>query len=252
VPFDEAEQHPVGHGDEALHAKLQMPSEHPCAPDAQSAIPVHPHWPPPLTASHACPCVLPAHELHTPPLFPHAVGEVPAEHELPLQHPPLHGDNALQVVEHCPPLQAMFAGHSAALVHPQVPPGTQRCPFAEVVQLAQTPPPVPHTAFAVPPAHWPEFVTSQHPPLHANVLPPAVQNTLHWPLLVLHASPIGQSPVTLHPHAPPLWQTWPSGECEQSTHASTPVAWQSCPPALPATHFPVPVASQHPPLHVST
>ena len=102
VPDVVLEQHPVGHGAEVLHVKLQIPPEHPCAPDAQSDTEPHPHSPPPETVSHTCPCVLPVQLLQSAPVFPHAVVAVPAEQVPPLQHPPLQGDVPLHAVVHCP------------------------------------------------------------------------------------------------------------------------------------------------------
>lgn len=121
VPLVALEQHPVGHGEDELHAKLQMPFEQPCAPEPQSLTVPQPHCPPPVTVSHAWPCVLAEHELHVPPLFPQAVGAVPVEHVPPLQQPPLHGDDGPHTVVHTPPLHAVLSGQSAALVQPQLP-----------------------------------------------------------------------------------------------------------------------------------
>jgi hypothetical protein len=51
------------------------------------------------------------------PLVPHAAAAVPIAHVEPLQHPPLHGDVALQLVEHVDAVHAWFAGQSLAVEH---------------------------------------------------------------------------------------------------------------------------------------
>jgi hypothetical protein len=53
------------------------------------------------------------------PVAPHAAGAVPTWHVPLLQQPPLHGEDALQAVEHVPALQASFAGQSDVDRQPQ-------------------------------------------------------------------------------------------------------------------------------------
>jgi hypothetical protein len=115
-------QHPVGHTWPALHVKLQMPPEHPCAPGPQSLTVVQPHWPPWATGSQTCPCVLPEQPAQAPPLLPHLPGAVPATHVLPAQQPPLHVSPPAHDGEHAwvDGLHACPAGQSANVAQPEL------------------------------------------------------------------------------------------------------------------------------------
>jgi hypothetical protein len=99
---------------------------------------------------------------HAPPPAPHAAWTVPGWHVVPPQHPPLHGDVLLQVVEHAPPLQALPARQSDSDAQPQAPPLRHAEPFLPE-QEVHVPPAVPHAPGAAPGWH---VVPSQQPPLH--------------------------------------------------------------------------------------
>jgi hypothetical protein len=123
-------QQPAWHGAPGIaHVNVQSPVcvSHPALSGGQSAGFAHPHWPPPVSGSHALPLVPAAkpcvQDPHVPPLFPHAVAPVPGPHVPPVaaeQHPPLHGWPVLQLVVHaCDAVShAMSAGQSAAVVQP--------------------------------------------------------------------------------------------------------------------------------------
>jgi len=164
--------------------KLQIPFEQPCAPEPQSDTVVQPHWPPPVTASQACPWVLPEQLLQLLPLFPQAFADVPAVHDPLLQHPPLHADVPLHAVVHTPLLpQAVFAGQSAALRQPHVPPASQNEPAAPCGQFVHGPPFKPQAPDAVPATQLPPL---QQPPLQMAFAP---HDEVHVWVVVLHASP---------------------------------------------------------------
>jgi hypothetical protein len=165
---------------------------------------------------------------------PHAGATVPVAQVPPLQHPPLHVWVASQTVVHTPPLQAVFAGQSAELVHPQLPVG-QTWPLGFAAQLAHAAPVVPHAGATVPGAQVPPL---QHPPLQGCV---ASHDVVQTPLL--HAVSAGQSADVLQPQ-PAARHTCPLVAAVQLAQAAPDVP--QAPLAVPATQVPL---LQQPPLH---
>jgi hypothetical protein len=248
VPLGVPAQHPVGHGCDALHVKLQMPLLHPCAPGPQSPTALQPHWPPPVTASQTCPCVLPAQALQVPPLLPHCALVVPATH-LPAdeQQPPLQGCAPLHAVVHrcVVASHALPAGQSATELQPQnvAPPLVMHCaPAALDAQLvhAGSPAGTAHAAAVFPCTHVPAL---QQPPLH--VKPPAHADE-HACVDGLHACPTGQSPgFAQPPEASPASRTGPVSPGPPSTTSASapPVSGCWITPSAFASSVPSPAAS---------
>ncbi len=144
-------------------------------PPLQSAVPLQPQLPPPVTATHADPTLVPVQLPHAPPDAPHAVGESPVVHSPLEQQPPLqslcveppHEDvHWWVVVSHAWP-----AAQSVASLQPHVPP-----PFAVLVATHAVPPSVltaqlehieparPHTVLLSLGSHVPAAL--QQVPLH--------------------------------------------------------------------------------------
>ena len=76
-----------------------------------------------------------------PPGAPHAFAAVPGSHVVPLQHAALQAEEALQVVEQAPPLQALPERQSASELHPQVLPATHAAPFLPAQSTQAVPEP---------------------------------------------------------------------------------------------------------------
>jgi hypothetical protein len=155
------------------------------------------------------------------PLAPHAPGAVPATQVVPEQQ--------------APPLQVP----SPAAPHAEV-----QAPAAQVgvppEQALHVPPLVPQGPLALPGAHCPESASQLHAVLAAP--PQAVPQAC---VVVLQASPAGQSAAVLHPHVC-VWATHtdPAAFPVQSRHAPEapqavlPVPGRQAPPVpqQPATH----------------
>ena len=160
------------------------------------------------------PITSPAQVAHAPPLAPHAFVALPAWHELPSQHPPLHTSPPAQLRLHacvCG-LHALPGAQSEDVLQPQVPLARHATPMTLVVQLTHAAPVTPHCP-ALDPATQVE--PPQQPPLH--VLPP-VQAAPHVCVVVSHAVSGGQSANVLHPHAAPI-HAWPGVAVVQSVQA---------------------------------
>jgi len=134
-----------------------------------------------------------AQTAQVPPPSPHAPVVVPGWHVVPPQQPPLQGDDAVQLVEHAPPLHAFPERQSDSVLQPQAPP-THAEPLSPE-QSAQATPPEPQAPEALPGWH---LVPSQQPSLHVR---PPVQLGLHVP--ALQALPERQSASVLQPQTPP-------------------------------------------------
>jgi hypothetical protein len=208
-------QQPAWHGAPGTaHVNVQSPvfTSHPALLGGQSTDPAQPHWPPPLTASHAPPLVPAAkpavHDAHVPPLLPHAVVPVPAPQVPPVaaeQHPPLHGWAVLQLVVHAclATSHAMSGGQSAAVVHPPLPsaspPDEASFPGASAPVSALASGEVPSfgaSAVASSPASWPG------PPSNALV-------------------PSGIPASSFGPPPPELGVKHPASAAPSSAHAAT-------------------------------
>ena len=147
---------------------------------------------------------------HVPPVFPHAVFAVPGWqvppplNGPPEQQPPLHGVSfgwLQDVVQSAMPAsrQARPAGQSPCEVHPQWP-LTQTLPDGFAASQTAQSPPLPQALSTVP--GW-QVPSPQQPPWQIEwfASPHALS---HWPVVVLQAMPIGQSPAPLHVHSPQL------------------------------------------------
>lgn len=180
-------------------------------PGEQSVSVAQPQVPPAMQAEP----FLPAQLEHVPPGGPQEPDAVPGWQVAPLQHPPLQGDEPLQLVEHVPPLQALMGEQSVSVVHPQVPPPRQAEPFfpAQSTHAAAEP----QAVCAVPDMQVPVEPPQQNPAPQ----PPPSQSAEHEPL-----THVGVAPV----HATHALPAEPHSGAE-----------------LPLTHV---VPSQHPPLHV--
>jgi hypothetical protein len=176
-------QQPLAHGVEA-----SQPEPHRCvvvlqAVPGQSAEVMQPQ---PTPVTHWWPLAFVEQSVQLRPFVPHAVGEVPGEHMPPVQQPPLHACDAVQVVVHwcIVVLQAEPIAQSVVPLQPQLPPpvtAEQRVPFGLVVQSLQEPPEAPQVVCAVPATQVP---AEQQPPLHSCV---AVQVFVQRWKLVSHA-----------------------------------------------------------------
>ena len=201
MPDAALEQQPVGQGCVESHVNVQMPPPHPCAPAPQSVTVAQPHWPPPLTGSQACPCVLAPQPLQAPPLLPHWLTAVPATQVPPAQHPPLHGWVAALhwVVQRCVAVShAVPAGQSPTELQPQnvrSPVVTHSAPLALVAQLTHAGAALvtPHAVPVLPCVHTPAL---QHPPLHPRL--PA-HEVVHACETGSHACPTRQSEAFVQP-----------------------------------------------------
>lgn len=123
------------------------------------------------------------------------------------QQPPLHVCVELQAVVHVcvVVLHAVFAGQSAVPLQPHEPLPRHRWPLPLVVHTAQVPD-KPQSPAAVPGWQVPPVVAEQHPPLHDCV---ELQEVVHLPCVVSHASPVGQSLACWQPHTLVDRHTWP-------------------------------------------
>jgi hypothetical protein len=172
VPDVALEQQPVGHGWIALHVKLQIPPEHPWAPAAQSLTDAQPHWPPWLTGSQACPCVLAAQLAQAPPLLPHSPAAVPATHvPLAAQHPPLHVKPPAHEAEHAwvDGSHACPTGQSAAFEQPE-PPSPSPPPPPPASVTPASPGPVSPPLASPPPSWWAPSCSSTSPSAWASTV----------------------------------------------------------------------------------
>lgn len=155
-------QQPPLQGVAAEQLVVHIPLTH-ALPSGQSAWVMQPHFP----EMHADPAALDVQSTHADD-DPHDVGDVPDAHmpvEPPQQKVAPHAP-ASQLDVHAPPMHVGVAP----------------------VQLTHAPPDEPQLARAVPVT---QLVPSQHPPVHGR--PPA-QLVPHRPVLVSHASPLGQLP----------------------------------------------------------
>lgn len=136
-------------------------------PVGQSDDVWHPHTPPFEANAHTfVPTGLPLQSAHAPPVFPHAVFELPPSHvPAALQQPPLQGC----VAEHVDVQVCVVRSHarsepqSAALLQPHLPPATHAVPLGDFVQSRHAPD-APHASTAVPVLHTP--AAEQHPLSH--------------------------------------------------------------------------------------
>jgi hypothetical protein len=185
---------------------------HAC-PDGQSAGPLQPQV---CVDTHAEPLVLATHDMHKPPLMPHAACVVPGAQVVLSQQPPLQVCVAEQVVvQLCAVVShAVCDGQSVAALQPQVPPpaiGRHRLPVVPDGHARHAPPDEPHALALVPATQL--LVASQQPPL--QVSPPAHVAT-HW-CEVLHACSTGQSLEVLQPHDElAAMHAWPTAALVQS------------------------------------
>ena len=156
---------------------------------------------------------------HVAPVFPHAVSSVPGWqvppplNGSPEQQPPLHGVSfgwLHDVVQRAMPAsrQARPAGQSPCEVHPQwypdpVPLGTQTVPDWFAASQTSQSSPLPQALSTLP--GW-QVPSLQQPPWQMEwfASPHALS---HWPVVVLQAMPIGQSPAPLHGHSPGVQHT---------------------------------------------
>jgi hypothetical protein len=209
------------------HAFVSGPQMRPAFVHALGSL--HPHIPGVPPPPHVFGS---AHAVHVP-VVPQAALSVPAT-QLPfvaaVQHPPLHGS----LVSHVVPqvwfwtLHAVFAGQSAALLHPQTPPFMHTAPFCPVAQSLHEPV-LPQAVFVLPGAH---VLWLQHPPLHESVASHALP---HLWVMRLHAVFAGQSAAVLHAHAP-FEQMRPSELVVQSRQTIPLAPHAALSP--PATHDP--------------
>jgi hypothetical protein len=239
TPFEQ--QAPL-HGWLALHAVVHLdvvPSH--ALPDGQSAAELQPHAPPPGTALHKEPMLLPLQAAQAPPVEPHELTDVPGSQVPPLQQPPWHGCVDEQVVVHwCAVVShAWPTGQSLALEQPHTP-ARQAWPTALMLQSLHEAPLAPQV-FAAAPAL--QVVPAQHPPLQLCVEEQTLVHTCPLP----HARWVGQSVGPAQPQLPPpvVDKHCPPAVLEvQSAHAR-PFAPQ-VPVAVPVTQVPF---EQQPPLH---
>lgn len=100
VPLVAAEQQPPLHVCVDEHEVVQalVVVSH-ASSVGQSVATVQPHLP---LDRHESPELPPTHETQAAPVSPHAACVLPVAHVVPLQHPPLHGWVAEQVVVHAP------------------------------------------------------------------------------------------------------------------------------------------------------
>src|SRR5437773_1257884 len=131
----------------------------------------------------------------------------------PEQQPPLHGVSfgwLHDVVQRAMPAsrQARPAGQSPCEVHPQwypdpVPLGTQTVPDWFAASQTSQSSPLPQALSTLPGVQVPSL---QQPPWQMEwfASPHALS---HWPVVVLQAMPIGQSPAPLHGHSPGVQHT---------------------------------------------
>ena len=222
---------------------MQIPPEHPCAPALQSLTEAQPHWPPPLTGSHACPCAFPPQPEQAPPLLPHWVTAVPATQIPPAQQPPLQAWDALQaVVQRCVVVShAVCAGQSATEVQPQnvrSPMVTHCAPLAFVVQLTQAGALLvaPHAVAVLPCVHTPP---AQQPPLHPR--PPA-HDVEHVCEAGSHACPTRQSDDFVQ-LPPSVTTTSPPESADASAPSGVEPSGPWNAPSAPASTVPSPPAS---------
>jgi hypothetical protein len=220
------------------HAVVQVPVATSQAWSAgQSVATAHPHVP---LARQALPVGSPVQEKHAAPVVPHAVFTLPGPQEPPfLQQPPLHGWLAEHAFVHVPVAtsQAWSVGQSPVTAQPQLPPARHSSPSGLPTHETH-PPPAPHAPCAVPGAQVPPL---QHPPLQGSVGEQVLPQT---PLVLSHASSVGQSVGPAHPHVPLDRHATPDGLPAHDEHA-VPEAPHAV-IAMPGTHMP---ASQQPPLH---
>jgi hypothetical protein len=229
VPLVAAEQQPDGQGVLESQAKVQRPVvvSQDVALAGQWVVLVHPHCPPPDTATQRLPAVPAANSAgqseQAPPSVPHVAAAVPGT-QLPLsQQPPLQVWVALQEMVQVLLVvsQALPAGQSAAVLQPQAPLARQTVPLALLTQLPQTVWPVSAQRAEVSPgSQVPAVVAEQQPPLHGCVELQAVPQVL---VVVSQALPVGQSPTVLQPQLPLMH--WPP--------AAAPVQSVQAPPARP-------------------
>jgi hypothetical protein len=156
--------------------------EHPCVFGSQASLAGQAALVAQPQAPAKQPCDAP-HVAQRPPFVPHAPAAVPATHDPPEQHPPLHGLDDPHAVEHEPPLHARPGRQSDAVAQPHVPVVSHARPFALPAQGTQAPPLRPHAALDVP--GW-QLVPSQQPPLQVR---PPPQVVLQVP--ALHAWRVG-------------------------------------------------------------
>jgi hypothetical protein len=207
-------------------------------PAGQSADELQPHAP----ATHTWPLPLAVQSRQTPPDGPHTLLVLPVAQVVPLQQPPSHGCEPLQVVTqvcvdrlHDEPL-----GQSPGPLQPQAPPPVavrHTRPRLDEVQSTQAAPPPPQFIRSVPAAQVPLL---QQPPLHGWL---ALHTVVQVCELKSQAWLTGQSVCTLHAQ-PPLTQAWPLVLALQSMQA-LPVVPQVVPPR-PVLQVPL---LQQPPLH---
>lgn len=222
----------------------------------QSLLDPQPHAPPPVTASHTEPTLLPTHVPQRAPFEPHALDEVmPVVQSPPLQQPPLQSWVGVQAVTQACVVtsHAWKAGQSVATLHPHAPPVAasplemHAAPPLAALQMAHVPPGTPHVPACV------SSVVAQVPalqqvPLHAC---DPVHVVVHWLVARSHAVPLGQSLVCVQPQLPP---TAASAELMHDAPAAEPGQTAHVPPGAPhdpgapsdVAHVP---ALQHVPLH---
>jgi hypothetical protein len=154
---------------------------------------LQPHTP----ATHAVPLALPAQLMQAAPLVPQVVPPLPLTQVPALQQPPLHGWLASQVVVHAlVTLHASPIGQSPTTLQPQLP--AMHCAPSAPPQVWHIAPELPHALTMLPAT---QLVPLQQPPLQVW---PLAQLVEHRCVVVLHALPLGQSPGSVQPHAPPM------------------------------------------------
>jgi hypothetical protein len=203
----------------------------------QSEAKLQPHVP---LERHASPVARPTQDMQEPER-PQAGRVSPTAQTPKLQQPPLHGSPDEHAVPHMPVevSQASSVGQSVAIAQPQTPVDRQALPDEPPGQKPHVPPSMPQARGDEPVAHMPEL---QQPPLH-GWLPEHV--VVHVPLLVSHASSVGQSVATAQPHVPLERHAVPELLPEHEVHM-LPAAPHAV-GAPPGAHVP---ALQQPPLHV--
>jgi hypothetical protein len=176
----------------APHALMQLPPMNAVVPASG--------LPPPIAWQVG---VEPLHLPHAP-LEPHAEFPSPSTHTPSEQQPALHGCVAEQLLVHWPRVlsQAIIAGQSALVRHPQLP-LTQACPKMLLVQSAHVAP----QAFG-PNGRQESVNGEQQPPLQLPKPTGLSQNDWQEPLL--QEVPLGQSAAVKQPQ-PFEVHAWPFG-----------------------------------------
>ena len=239
------EQHPPLHGEFTEQVEVQSMLVQDCDCGQSMTVP-QPQKPPPMVPRQMLPLVpfwRPAGQLaQVPPLLPQAVAPVPITHVPPIaavQQPPLHGLFTSQAVPQTWLVRLhALPGWQSAEVRQAHFAATQALPAGGLkltVQLAHTPPAVPHAVAPVPGAHTP-LPTSQQAALQTVI---ASHFAPHTP--PEHAWPTGQSVAEEQLQSPDT-QSGPRGLVAQLVQAAP-----ESPQALSATAVQVFVAPQQKP-----